>query len=376
MTQAELKAMAAHLVTNVAAFKRGSSGSGGSNSSGGFSFSAVERMVRRCRVIDVVRQVPGAEAAADAAGSGKAAAAAGGVVVPSGAVAIARRNSAGTEAATTAAGGDDLDCLYVRGAPDTVCTVVLTGELEVLAGSDAIRSLAGPWDVLGQGALTAPAGAYRPDFVARPASAVVRCLRISRDDYEQALADSSLFIDGIEAGGAALGNAWEGDEGSLGGGRKGGEDEHRGLLGAGSSSSAGSPHGHHAAGMGMAAAASIAESHSRVPPAPPLRLPAVQAPVGVVATLALPPVSPRTGAGRTSKTGAGAVPAAASALEAFGGHTVLDVSVGVPGPRSGSAGSTSHADSAAAAERHRLRQPPQPTHHRGSVGGGGGGGAN
>ena len=48
-----------------------------------------------------------------------------------------------------------------------------------------IRSVAKKFDVLAERALVEPLGKYVCDFSARPISDVVRCLRISRDEYYQ-----------------------------------------------------------------------------------------------------------------------------------------------------------------------------------------------
>jgi hypothetical protein len=90
---------------------------------------------------------------------------------------------------------------------------VLQGELDVVAGADAVRSVAGPWDLLAERALTENAGGrgavFVADFSAKPRSPIARVLRVSRALFETLPA---LARDG---GGSGSGG---GDGGGSGGG--------------------------------------------------------------------------------------------------------------------------------------------------------------
>ncbi len=70
--------------------------------------------------------------------------------------------------------------LYRRGKPETHCTLILSGKMQIVAGREEFRSEAGPWSILGEHALNADEGSYVSDFRASPLGDVVRCLRFSR----------------------------------------------------------------------------------------------------------------------------------------------------------------------------------------------------
>ncbi|KAF4656273.1 Metal transporter cnnm2, variant 2 [Perkinsus olseni] len=79
---------------------------------------------------------------------------------------------------------DDL-WIYRRGVETDVCCIVLTGRLAVLAGHDKFRSEAGAFSVLAVEALLHDG--YAPDFSARVGSEKVRCIKISRPVYDEAV---------------------------------------------------------------------------------------------------------------------------------------------------------------------------------------------
>ncbi|CAM9222366.1 unnamed protein product, partial [Hapterophycus canaliculatus] len=76
------------------------------------------------------------------------------------------------------------EVLYRRGRTSTMCTLILTGKVVVLAGRDGFRSDAGPWTVLGADALVEDEGAYKPDFSAHAGSERLRCVRISKASFD------------------------------------------------------------------------------------------------------------------------------------------------------------------------------------------------
>ena len=92
-------------------------------------------------------------------------------------------------------------CLYSRGVQESVCSIILSGNVEVHAGVDGayapcarvlplstegvllpagLKFEMGPWDVLSEKALSSTIGSYRPDFTAVRKTPVVRCLRITQ----------------------------------------------------------------------------------------------------------------------------------------------------------------------------------------------------
>jgi len=79
--------------------------------------------------------------------------------------------------------------LYIMGKPVTHCTLVLSGKMQIVSGSEGFRSAVGPWSLIGQGALDPdrPVG-YIGDFSATVTSEDgVRCIRINRHNFEHML---------------------------------------------------------------------------------------------------------------------------------------------------------------------------------------------
>merc|ERR1719482_895315 len=79
------------------------------------------------------------------------------------------------------------DRIYVRGEAASYATLVLKGKLSVLAGVDGFRAEAGPWTVLGADALVSDEGSFVPDFSAHVATDSVRCVHVTRAEYERAI---------------------------------------------------------------------------------------------------------------------------------------------------------------------------------------------
>ena len=79
------------------------------------------------------------------------------------------------------------DRIYVRGEAASYATLVLNGKLSVLAGVDGFRAEAGPWTVLGADALVSDEGSFVPDFSAHVATDSVRCVHVTRAEYERAI---------------------------------------------------------------------------------------------------------------------------------------------------------------------------------------------
>ncbi|CAM9806339.1 unnamed protein product [Ascophyllum nodosum] len=89
------------------------------------------------------------------------------------------------------------EVLYRRGRTSTMCTVILTGKVVVLAGKDGFQSDAGPWTVLAADALVEDEGLYKPDFSAHAGSEHLRCIRISKATFDNS---TSLPTNGDTAG--------------------------------------------------------------------------------------------------------------------------------------------------------------------------------
>ena len=77
------------------------------------------------------------------------------------------------------------DLLYEKGVPSDTCTLVLSGKVTVLAGSENFRSDLSSWSLLGQSALSDIS--YIPDFSAFVSSGPCRCLRITRARFSAAV---------------------------------------------------------------------------------------------------------------------------------------------------------------------------------------------
>ncbi|KAL7578316.1 hypothetical protein ACA910_012727 [Epithemia clementina (nom. ined.)] len=82
------------------------------------------------------------------------------------------------------------DLLYKRHVENDVCTLVLSGKLTVLAGTDSFRSTVSSWALLGGAALVH--SPYKPDFSAWVSAGPCRCLRITRKMFVTAM-DASVL---------------------------------------------------------------------------------------------------------------------------------------------------------------------------------------
>ena len=76
------------------------------------------------------------------------------------------------------------DVVYERGFPANFATLVLSGKLSVKAGVDGFRAEAGPWTLLGAGALRDEN--FIPDFSAHVATDSVRCVYLSHAEKSNA----------------------------------------------------------------------------------------------------------------------------------------------------------------------------------------------
>eukprot|EP00189_Rhodosorus_marinus_P011970 CAMPEP_0184742318 /NCGR_PEP_ID=MMETSP0315-20130426/5274_1 /TAXON_ID=101924 /ORGANISM="Rhodosorus marinus, Strain UTEX LB 2760" /LENGTH=404 /DNA_ID=CAMNT_0027213073 /DNA_START=939 /DNA_END=2153 /DNA_ORIENTATION=+ len=75
--------------------------------------------------------------------------------------------------------------VYKRNVPAMEATLIITGRLEVFAGSDGIHSEVGPWTLLGAKALVNEL--YQADFTARVIEYPLRVLKIHRKQYRNAI---------------------------------------------------------------------------------------------------------------------------------------------------------------------------------------------
>jgi metal transporter CNNM len=104
---------------------------------------------------------------------------------------------------TTSGDGDDssgvptdsAELIYERGVPANFCTVVLSGKIMVMAGSDKFRSDVSNWGVLASRALTDPA--YVPDFSAwvlpnQNGVGGCRCVKLDRKAFYNAVDNSAV----------------------------------------------------------------------------------------------------------------------------------------------------------------------------------------
>ena len=87
--------------------------------------------------------------------------------------------------------GQDLpdDLVYTKGEPTSVCTLILSGKMTVITGSDEFRTDVGAWTLLGISALQDPQ--YKCDFHAFVCSGPCRCLQFTRENFVKALDASS-----------------------------------------------------------------------------------------------------------------------------------------------------------------------------------------
>jgi len=98
------------------------------------------------------------------------------------------------------------DYLYQRGKASSTCTVILNGNVTVLAGADSFKAESSAWSVLGAGALaptSSDTGSFIPDFSAFMTSPTLRCFRITRDSVFALLAPEMVQASG--SGGATIG---------------------------------------------------------------------------------------------------------------------------------------------------------------------------
>jgi metal transporter CNNM len=78
------------------------------------------------------------------------------------------------------------DFLFSNGVEIDEMVLVITGKLIVLAGRDEYRSEAGPWSVIGAEAMVSDA-AYIPDYSAYISTEELRCIRITREQWQKAM---------------------------------------------------------------------------------------------------------------------------------------------------------------------------------------------
>ena len=110
------------------------------------------------------------------------------------------------------------DLVYRRGKVASMCTLILSGNMSVLAGKDEFLSQVGPWSLLAVDALLLPEGSYIPDFSAYVASESVRFVSISMsntssgnskqqvlDLLHQATGDGSSALSGHSSGDTSAG---------------------------------------------------------------------------------------------------------------------------------------------------------------------------
>lgn len=198
LTPAEIDGIAAHLLTNVAAFRAAAAPADAAST--GLTFETAQLLVQHCRIVEVTRTPPPppsgiitrqpAPPAKDATPLSASDAAFIASQAPSQFGKALTRPMLGRPMTSAAEDADDR--LYVRGEASTVCTVILEGRVELRVGQDELRMNMGPWDVLGERALTAADG-YSPDFTVRPITDVVRCLRIAREDFDAARTGTLSF---------------------------------------------------------------------------------------------------------------------------------------------------------------------------------------
>ncbi len=203
LTSQQTRAMAAHLCTNVEAFRRL-----------GVAVEAVQVMLAACPVQDFLGPAAGplallrgsgggeggaAAAAAPAVGAAAAAAAAAGTGAGAGAESAGGAEGAAGEGGAVGAEEDGEALaragalprvLFQRGKLTDWCCVILSGTVSITSGEDAVPSSAGPWDVLAERVLLMEefsAPGYRVDFEARPSSRIVHALCISRSAFNTLL---------------------------------------------------------------------------------------------------------------------------------------------------------------------------------------------
>lgn len=87
--------------------------------------------------------------------------------------------------------GQDLpdDLIYTKGGSTSICTLILSGKMTVITGSDELRTDVGSWTLLGVSALRDHQ--YKCDFQAFVCNGPCRCLQITRENFTKAL-DASI----------------------------------------------------------------------------------------------------------------------------------------------------------------------------------------
>ena len=90
------------------------------------------------------------------------------------------------------------DMLYRKGRVSSTCTLILNGKVTVVSGKDGFSSEIGTWNVIGSDAVESPEGKFIPDFSCHPTSDTVRLLRITIS--AEAVA-SALLVPEEEGGG-------------------------------------------------------------------------------------------------------------------------------------------------------------------------------
>jgi hypothetical protein len=84
----------------------------------------------------------------------------------------------------------DDQLIYTKGQLSDSCTLILSGRVSVIAGSDNFRSDVSSWSILGSKALQDKL--YRPDFSAYVSGGPCRCLRFSRESFMAAVYATKL----------------------------------------------------------------------------------------------------------------------------------------------------------------------------------------
>lgn len=83
-----------------------------------------------------------------------------------------------------------LKCIYEKNEESSICTLILSGKVTVLAGNDNFRADMTSWSILATGALTEDN--YSPDFSAYVSSGPCRCLQFSKEIFQAAVNASIL----------------------------------------------------------------------------------------------------------------------------------------------------------------------------------------
>jgi metal transporter CNNM len=82
------------------------------------------------------------------------------------------------------------DPMYEKGRESDVCTLILGGKVTVLAGVDKFRSDVSSWSVLGATAFQQ--ASYTPDFTAFVSGGPCRCLRLTKERFDEAVDASAI----------------------------------------------------------------------------------------------------------------------------------------------------------------------------------------